>query len=64
MLREARRSPAHWSDCLKDFADDPGITACVKEKVRGGNRVVTANWNLSFDDIYLTARIDYECQAA
>jgi hypothetical protein len=32
MLRDARRSPEHWSDFLKDFVDDPDIIARVKEK--------------------------------
>lgn len=31
MLRDARRSPQHWSDFLKDFVDDPDIIARVKE---------------------------------
>ena len=31
MLRDARRSPQHWSDFLKDFDDDPDIIARVKE---------------------------------
>lgn len=32
MLRDARRSPQHWSDFLKDFVDDPDIIARVKGK--------------------------------
>ena len=32
MLRDARRSPQHWSDFLKDFVDDPGTIARVKGK--------------------------------
>jgi hypothetical protein len=31
MLRDARRSPHHWSDFLKDFVEDPDIIARVKE---------------------------------
>ena len=31
MLRDARRSPQHWSDFLKDFVDDPDILARVKK---------------------------------
>ena len=31
MLRDARRSPQHWSDFLEDFVDDPDIIARVKE---------------------------------
>lgn len=31
MLRDARRSPEHWSDFLKDFVEDPDIIARVKE---------------------------------
>ena len=32
MLRDARRSPQHWGDFLKDFVDDPDIIARVNEK--------------------------------
>lgn len=31
MLRDARRSPEHWSDFLEDFVEDPDIIARVKE---------------------------------
>jgi hypothetical protein len=31
MLREARRSPQHWSDFLEDFVDEPDIIARVKD---------------------------------
>jgi hypothetical protein len=31
MLRDARRSPQHWSDFLEDFIDEPDIIARVKD---------------------------------
>ena len=31
MLRDARRSPEHWSDFLEDFVEDPDIIARIKE---------------------------------
>lgn len=31
MLRDARPSPQHWSDFLRDFVDDPDILARAKE---------------------------------
>ena len=32
MLVDARRSPLHWHDFLKDFVSEPDIIARVKEK--------------------------------
>ena len=31
MLRDARRSPEHWSDFLEDFVEDPDIFERVKK---------------------------------
>jgi len=33
MLRDARRSPKHWTDFLKDFVNDPDIIA--RGKING-----------------------------